>query len=301
MNQRVYGRRDLTVSLQLRRRRLYGKLFEGICATLTFLGMAVLLMLLSAIVYTGIGIIDWQFLTSGPSRNPERAGVLMAIAGTLWLMGLTALISIPLGVAAAIHLEEYATKNRINKFIEINIANLAGVPSVVYGLLGLAVFVRFFLSGHEFLGKSLISGALTLSLLVLPVIILTAREAIRSVPSSLREASFALGASRWQTIWRVVLPSALPGILTGVILALSRAVGETAPLIMVGAALMVTYLPDSPMDGYSALPMVIYEWSARPNLEFQKLAGGAIIVLLTLLLTFNALAVITRQRSRRKL
>jgi phosphate transport system permease protein len=263
--------------------------------------MAVLLVLLGSIIYSGIGVIDWRFLTSGPSRNPERAGVLMAIAGTLWLMGLTALISIPLGVAAAIHLEEYATRNRINKFIEINIANLAGVPSVVYGLLGLAVFVRFFLTGHEFLGKSLISGALTLSLLVLPVIILTAREAIRSVPSSLREASFALGASRWQTIWRVVLPSALPGILTGVILALSRAVGETAPLIMVGAALMVTYLPNSPMDGYSALPMVIYEWSARPNPEFQRLAGGAIIVLLTLLLTFNALAVITRQRSRRKL
>jgi phosphate transport system permease protein len=242
-----------------------------------------------------LGWIDWQFLTEFPSRFPEKAGIKSALWGTVWLISFTALISIPVGVAAAIYLEEYAATTRVSRFIEINIANLAGVPSIVYGILGLAIFVRWFA-----LGRSVLAGSMTMSLLVLPVIIMASREAIRSVPSSIRHAAFALGATRWQTVRHHVLPSATPGILTGVILAMSRAIGETAPLIMIGALTYVAFVPEGPSDPFTALPIQIFNWVSRPQKEFHFLAAAGIVVLLIVLLAMNAAAIAIRQRSQRK-
>jgi len=232
--------------------------------------------------------LDRLFLTGSPSRLPDRAGIWPAILGSLWMMGLTALISVPLSVASAIYLEEYAEEGWFLRMVQINIANLAGVPSVIYGILGLAIFVRFVA-----LGSSLLAGALTLSLLILPIIIISTQEALRSVPMGIREGAFALGATRWQVIWNHVLPAAAPGILTGVILALSRAIGETAPLIMVGAAGLVV-APDSIMDQFTVLPIQIFNWTARPQDEFQGLAAAAIVVLMVLLLSMNLTAILLR-------
>jgi phosphate transport system permease protein len=204
-------------------------------------------------------------------------------------------LAIPIGVLAAIYLEEYAPKNRFTAFIEVNIANLAGVPSIVYGILGLAVFVRFM--GLE---RSVLAGAMTMSLLVMPVIIIAAKEAIRAVPSSLRQAAFAVGATRWQVVRHHVLPSAIPGILTGVILALSRAIGETAPLIMIGALTYVAFVPEGPLDEFTALPIQIFNWTARPQETFHELAAGGIIVLLAILLLMNATAVYIRYRGSKR-
>jgi len=279
----------------LRKRQLRSRLFEWICAGVTGLAVVILALLLQDVFVDGYRWVDAQFLNSFPSRFPEKAGIKSALAGTLWLVSFTALIAIPTGVLAAIYLEEYAPKNRLTHFIEINIANLAGVPSIVFGILGLAIFVRFF-----GLGRSVIAGALTMSLLILPVIIIAAKEAIRSVPNSLRLAAFALGATRWQVIRAHVLPSALPGILTGIILALSRAIGETAPLIMIGALTFVAFLPESPMDEFTALPIQIFNWTARPQETFHELAAGGIIVLLTVLLLMNAIAVYIRYRGSKK-
>jgi phosphate transport system permease protein len=211
------------------------------------------------------------------------------------LVTLTASLAIPIGVLAAIYLEEYALKNRFTAFIEVNIANLAGVPSIVYGILGLAVFVRFM--GLE---RSVLAGAMTMSLLVMPVIIIAAKEAIRAVPSSLRQAAFAVGATRWQVVRHHVLPSAIPGILTGVILALSRAIGETAPLIMIGALTYVAFVPEGPLDEFTALPIQIFNWTARPQETFHELAAGGIIVLLAILLLMNATAVYIRYRGSKR-
>ena len=230
----------LGVSDQLRARHRKAVLFRALCAGTVGVSVVVLGILLVRLLLEGVGGLDWHFLTHFQSRFPEKAGIKAGLMGSLWIVGLTASISIPLGVAAAIYLEEYARPGRLNRFIEVNIANLAGVPSIVYGMLGLTIFVRWFS-----MGRSLLAGALTLSLLILPVIIIASREAIRAVPSSLREASFALGASRWQTVRHHVLPSAIPGIVTGVILAISRAIGETAPLILVGALAFV----DLPVAG----------------------------------------------------
>jgi phosphate transport system permease protein len=261
----------------------------------TWAGVVLLALLLAEVVRNGIGWLDIQFLTSFPSRFAERAGIQAALWGTIWLIGLTALISIPIGIGAAIYLEEYARRNWINTVIEINIANLAGTPSIVYGILGLALFVRGMM-----LGRSLLAGALTMSLLILPVTIIASREALRAVPSSIRQASFALGATRWQTVWHHVLPAALPGILTSIILALSRAIGETAPLIMIGALTYVAFTPSGPMDAFTALPIQIFNWASRPQQEFFNLAAAGIIVLLVVLLSLNAAAIWIRYRSQKE-
>ncbi|MFN0058104.1 MAG: phosphate ABC transporter permease PstA [Planctomycetota bacterium] len=261
---------------------------------MTGVSVGLLCLLLWHIGSEGARWLDWQFLTSLPSRRAAEAGIIAGLAGTVWLICFTVLFAVPIGVASAIYLEEYARPSRLNRLIQINIANLAGVPSVVYGLLGLAVFVRWFE-----LGRSIWAGSLTMSLLILPVIIIAAREALRAVPQSLRQASFALGATRWQTVWHHVLPSGLPGILTGVILAVSRAIGETAPLIMIGVPAYVNFVPRQPGDEFSVLPMQVFNWTSKPQAEFQELAAAGIIVLLVVLLTLNASALAIRQRFNR--
>ncbi|MDX1567077.1 MAG: phosphate ABC transporter permease PstA [Longimicrobiales bacterium] len=279
-----------------RRRRLVGSVFHVVSAMATLVGVVVLVTLLVDVVVDGIAVLDMQFLTSFPSRFPERAGIKASIWGSVWILGLTALISFPLSVGAAIYLEEYAPRNRVTRTIQTNIANLAGVPSIVYGILGLALFVRF-LS----LERSVISGALTLSLLILPVMIMAAQEAIRAVPDTIRQAAYGLGATKWQVVRSQVLPMAIPGILTGTILALSRAVGETAPLIMIGALTFIAFTPQGIMDPFTVLPIQIFNWVSRPQDEFRALAAGAIIVLLVLLLTMNAAAIILRNRYQKRL
>jgi phosphate transport system permease protein len=271
--------------------RLGERLFVGICLLAVALPLGLLLLLLGALVKAGVARLEWGFLLGYPSRRADLAGILPALVGSLWLVSLTALLTLPVGVGAAIYLEEYKRRGRLANWVEINIANLAGVPSVVYGLLGLGVFVR-----QLGLGRSLLAGAATLALLVLPIVILSAREALRTVPPSLREACHALGATRWQAIQRVVLPMALPGILTGAILALSRAIGETAPLIVVGALTYVTFLPDGIHSPYTALPIQIFSWVSRPQQEFLTNAAAGIVVLLGCMLLLNGVAILLRQR-----
>ncbi|NQV68716.1 MAG: phosphate ABC transporter permease PstA [Pseudohongiella sp.] len=260
------------------------------------MGAALLLILLYQIFSDGLSWLNLNFLSSFPSRFPERAGIKSALAGTLWLISLVAFISIPVGVATAIYIEEFTNQGRLSRFIDLNISNLAGVPSIVYGIIGLTIFVR----GLE-LGRSLISGALTMSLLILPVIIIASREAIKTVPMSIRSAAFALGATRWQAVWSHVLPASFPGILTGVILALSRAIGETAPLIMIGALTYVAFVPEGPMDSFTALPIQIFNWISRPQEEFHQLAAAGIIVLLVVLLAMNSIAIFIRHKMEKKL
>ena len=284
----------LSTPSQLRRRHRNARIFRWLCFSTVIVATGSLAILLIEIARQGHGYVDWQFITSFPSRFVEKAGIKAGLFGSLWIIGFTALISVPLGVSSAIYLEEYAPKNRLTRFIELNIANLAGVPSIVYGMLGLTIFVRWLQ-----LDRSILSGAMTLSLLILPVIIIAARESIRAVPMSLRHASLALGATRWQTVRHHVLPSALPGILTGVILAISRAMGETAPLILVGALTYVAFTPEGPMDEFTVLPIQIFNWSSRPQPEFHELAAGAIIVLLVVLLGLNAVATLIRHRFQR--
>jgi phosphate transport system permease protein len=260
-------------------------------------GLAMLAVLLYDVAHDGLGHVDLDLLTKMPSFNPKLAGLESALTGSIWLIAICAAFIVPVGVATAVYLEEYADPSRWwNRLIEVNIQNLAAVPSIVYGILGLAFLVR----GPLALGRVVLAGALTLGLLVLPVVIIAGREAIRAVPSSIREASMALGATKWQTIWRHVLPSAIPGIATGVILALSRAIGETAPLILVGAASFVAFNPTGLDSGYTALPLQIFEWISRPQPEFKLLAAGGIVVLLALLLSMNAAAIWLRNRYERK-
>jgi len=261
----------------------------GVLATL--LGLVTLGALLYDVLIDGAGRLSWQFLTSYPSRRPEDAGIFAALVGSFYVIVLTAVIAIPLGVAAAVHLEEYATHGRFARLIEINIANLAGVPSIIYGLLGLGLFVRMM-----DMGRSVLAGACTLALLVLPVVILATREALRAVPPSLREGSYALGATKWQTTWHQVLPAALPSILTGLILALSRAIGETAPLITIGALTYVPFTPDSIWSPFTVLPIQIFNWVSRPQAAFAENAAAGIVVLLVLLLVMNATAIVLRDR-----
>lgn len=261
------------------------------------LAVGLLLLLIVDVARDGAGQVDGSFVTSFASFDPDKAGIEAAILGTLWLMAVCAAFIVPVGVATAIYLEEYADGTRWwNRLIEVNIQNLAAVPSIVYGILGLAFLVR----GPLELGRVVLAGGLTLGLLVLPVVIIAAREALRAVPSSIREGSMALGATQWQTIWRQVLPASVPGIATGVILALSRAIGETAPLIVVGAALFVTYNPTGLDSGFTALPLQIFDWISRPQPEFQILAAGAILVLLALLLAMNAVAIWLRNRFQQR-
>ncbi|MBY0122381.1 phosphate ABC transporter permease PstA [Bacillus sp. S/N-304-OC-R1] len=265
--------------------------FKCLFFAATMFGLLVLGILLYRILTQGLAYLDLQFLQSLPSRKPENAGVKTALIGTVWLMGVVAPVSLILGVGTAIYLEEYAKKNRFTRFIQINISNLAGVPSIVFGLLGLTVFVRALA-----LGTSVLAAGLTMSLLVLPIIIVASQEAIRSVSKELREASYGMGATKWQTIVHVVLPAAIPGILTGGILALSRAIGETAPLVVLGLPLFLAFLPKSVFDMFTVLPMQIYNWTGRPQAEFQSLAAAGIIVLLILLIFMNSIAVLIRNK-----
>ncbi len=276
----------------------FDKIFSIATWIATFLGLVVLAILLFDVFADGLSLLDWSFITSYPSRLPAQAGILSPLVGTIWLLILIALISFPLGVGAAIFLEEYATDNWITRLIEINIANLAAVPSIIYGLLGLQIFVRWMEPVTK--GRTVITGALTLSLLILPIIIVATREALRAVPSSLRQAGYALGATRWQVIREQVFPLALPGILTGVILALSRAIGETAPLITIGALTYIAFLPNLSLQGlqspFTSLPIQVFNWVSRPQVAFHDNAAAAIIVLLVLLLLMNATAVFLRNK-----
>ena len=259
------------------------------------LALAALAALLYDIAHDGLRRLSWQFITSYPSRNAENAGILAALVGSIYVVGLTAAIAVPLGVGAAIHLEEYGARGRLSGLIEVNIANLAGVPSIIYGLLGLGLFVRLMQ-----MERSVLAGGCTLALLALPVIIMSTREALRAVPKSLREASYALGATKWQTIRYQVLPAAFPGILTGLILALSRAIGETAPLITIGALTYVPFLPTDIWSPFTVLPIQIFNWVSRPQAAFAENAAAGIVVLLALLLAMNAVAIVLRDRFQRR-
>jgi phosphate transport system permease protein len=270
----------------------------GLVFAATMIGIVVLAVLLVDVAIDGLPRLSWDFITSFPSSFADNAGIYPALLGSLWLLVLTALISVPLGIGAAIYLEEYAPDNWINRMVAINISNLAGVPSIIYGLLGLGIFVN--LLGPVTGGRSILSGALTLSLLVLPVIIIAAREAFRAIPNSIREGGMALGATRWEVIRSHLLPMAIPGALTGTILALSRAIGETAPLIVVGAATFITFAPEGPLDEYSALPIQIYSWVGQPQEAFVIAAAAGIVVLMALLLLTNSFAIWLRNRYQRR-
>lgn len=282
---------DIVSSRGRRRTRIISTAFTACCLAATIISLLMMVVLIWNIIAQGAGWLSWDFLTSFPSRHADQAGIKSALAGSLWLMGLTALFSLPVGIGAAVYLEEYATASRWRKLVQVNISNLAGVPSIVYGILGLGLFVQTFA-----MGRSVLAGALTLSLVVLPIIILATQEALRGVPDSIRHASYALGATRWQTVYRQVLPASMSGIMTGVILALSRAIGEAAPLVAVGAMVYVPFVPSGLHDQFTALPIQIFNWSARPQAEFHHVAGAAIIVLLAVLICMNALAVFVRHR-----
>ena len=269
--------------------------FQGAALLVLVAALAALGALIWDVVADGAGRLSWDFLTSFPSRFASQAGIFHALAGSIYVILLTAVLAVPVGVAAAIYLEEYARRSTLSRVIEINITNLAAVPSIIYGLLGLGLFVRAMA-----MGRSVMAGASTLALLVLPVIILSTREALRAVPGSIREGSYALGATKWQTIWYQVLPVAAPGILTGMILALSRAIGETAPLITIGAVAFISYAPDSIWSSFTVLPIQIYSWVSRPQAEFHVNAAAGILVLMALLLSMNALAIWLRDRYQRK-
>jgi phosphate transport system permease protein len=275
-------------------RTLIDKAFRYACVLTALLAIAVLGILLVQIFSTGAKWVTMDFIKNFPSRVPTRAGIGAGIAGSIWLMLIAALFAIPTGILSAIFLEEYLPRNRLNFWLQINIGNLAGLPSIVYGLLGLAVFVRTL--GF---GRSLWAGGLTLGLLILPVIIISTQESIRAVPKSIRYAAYALGARKWHVTFMQVLPAATPGITTGVILSLSRAIGETAPLIVIGALSFVSFLPQSPNDSFTALPIQIYNWSSRPQEEFHGLAAGGILVLLAILFALNLIAIVIRERRLR--
>jgi phosphate transport system permease protein len=291
------GRQEFEASVSVR----YGldRAFTALVAGAALVGIVVLVVLLADVIRDGSTMLSLEFLTSFPSQVfPENGGIYPALIGSVWLLGLTALISVPLGLGAAVYLEEYAEDTLINRIIEINISNLAGVPSVIYGLLGLGVFVELLapLTG----GTSVLTGALTLSLLILPVIIVATKEALRSIPASIREGGYALGATRWEVIRSHLLPMALPGALTGIILALSRAVGEAAPILVVGVSLYQTYVTSGPFDGYMALPTQIYDWISRPQQIFQDSAAAGIVVAMAVLLLANSFAIWLRNRYQQR-
>ncbi len=281
---------------KMQQRKQKNHLFKNLSFFMTLITITVLFLLLYDVFKDGIGWLNWNFLTSYPSRFPEQAGIKSALVGSLWMISLTMPIAIPIGVMTAIYLEEYSPENRLTTFIRVNIANLAGVPSIVFGILGLTIFVRTL-----GLGRSVLAGSLTMALLILPIIIVASQEAIRSVPNSLRDASYALGATRWQTIRYTVLPASLPSILTGIILATSRAIGETAPLIMIGALTYIAFLPSGPLDSFTVLPIQIFNWTSRPNADFHGLAAAGIIVLLAVLLFLNTTAILLRNKYQRRL
>jgi phosphate transport system permease protein len=298
-------------------RRVIGPIFGAACLLATCTGVAVLLLLLGSILAAALqGPPDHPWYAIGQnlgelnglvrklaaqsqSTDPTIAGFKVGIVGSLWLLALVALFGIPVGVGAGVYLEEYSPPGRLRRIVQTNIANLAGVPSIVYGILGLALFVRAFGIKALALGPTLLAGVLTLSLLILPIIVITTQEALRAVPQSLRQAALALGGTRWQVVRDHVLPSAMPGIMTGTILGLSRAIGETAPLLMVGAAGSILRLPKGPLDRYSALPVEIYNYAKEPDSRFQTVAAGGILILVVLLLMMNSTAILIRSRYRR--
>jgi len=286
---------DQAAARGIRRRRAVDIVFQALALLVLVVTLGALAALIADVWSDGFSRLSWDFVTSFPSRRASQAGIWHALTGSVFVILLTALIAVPIGVAAAIYLEEYGSRSVTARLIEINITNLAAVPSVIYGLLGLGLIVRML-----GLGRSVLAGAATLALLVLPVVILSTREALRAVPKSIREGSYALGATKWQTIWHQVLPMAMPGILTGLILALSRAIGETAPLITIGAVTFVTFVPDSIWSPFTVLPIQIFNWVSRPQVEFQTNAAAGILVLLALLLTMNAAAIWLRDRYKRK-
>jgi phosphate transport system permease protein len=291
------------------RDRIVDRTFSVVGFTTTLIGLGVLVVLLADVLLDGGSRISWQFLSSFPSRKPAEAGILSSIAGSLWVIVIMVLIAVPLGVSAAVYLEEYSRKNWLYHLLEINIANLAGVPSIIYGLLGLGLFVRW-LS----LGRSILAGALTLALLILPMIIMATREALRSIPMSLREGAYAIGATKWQVIRGQVLPAAWGGVMTGIILSVSRAIGETAPLIMIGALTYIAFLPQFPVTGefpylnfkgildpFTTMPIQIFNWVSRPQKGFLENAAAGIIVLLVITLLINGAAIWLRHRHQKKI
>lgn len=287
----VFQEEDEQFVPRLGARLRFGQIFQVISLAAVTLGLIVLSVLILDIILDGISWLRPEFFTQFPSRFPEKSGLRSALQGSLWMISMTAVMAFPIGVGAAIYLEEYAPDNWLTRFIEINIANLAGVPSIIYGLLGLGLFVR----GME-LGRSVLAGSMTMALLVMPILIVASREAIRAVPRSLRHASLALGATQWQTIRYHVLPYAMPGILTGTILSISRAIGETAPLITIGALTYIRFDLRGPLDLFTVLPIQIFNWVSLPKAEFQELAAAGIIVLLAVLLSLNALAIVLRNK-----
>jgi phosphate transport system permease protein len=276
-------------------RRWLDVAFRVVALMVLVTALAALGALIWDVVSDGAGRLSWQFLTSFSSRRAEQAGIYHALTGSIFVIFVTGVLSVPIGVAAAIYLEEYGRRNFLARMIEINITNLAAVPSIIYGLLGLGLFVRAL-----DMGRSVLAGGATLALLVLPVVILSTREALRAVPGSIREGSYALGATKWQTVWHQVLPIAAPGMLTGMILALSRAIGETAPLITIGAVTYISFAPDSIWSAFTVLPIQIFNWVSRPQVEFQGNAAAAILVLMALLLSMNAVAIWLRDRYQKK-
>ncbi|WP_010303270.1 phosphate ABC transporter permease PstA [Kurthia senegalensis] len=284
-----------TVAKKLSVRRLKNNLWKNVFLLALLLALAALVILGYRMISQGTAYLNWEFLQNFSSRFPEKAGVHAALIGSIAMLAIVAPVSLFLGVGAAIYLEEYAKKNKFTQFIQMNISNLAGVPSIVFGLLGLTIFVRML-----GMGKSILAAGLTMSLLILPVVIVAAQEAIRAVPDHLREASFGMGATKWQTIYKVVLPSAIPGILTGGILALSRAIGETAPLVVIGIPVIVQFLPTGILSEFTALPMLIFDWAKRPQEEFQYVAAAGILVLMILLIFMNSIAVWIRNKFQKR-
>jgi phosphate transport system permease protein len=280
----------------LARRRLTGTLFYGACLGAIAILLMALVMLLYDVLAKGLPWLDWDFLTGVPSRRPERAGILPAIVGSLEIAIIVAVTAFPIGIAAAIYLAEYAGDSRLTRLLETNISNLAGVPSIIYGILGLALFVRIL-----GLGATVLAGALTLSLLILPVVIIASIEAIKAVPQAQREGAYALGATRWQMVRGAVLPGAAPGIMTGIILAMARAIGEAAPLLLIGAFTFVTFMPNPFAGGYTVLPLQVFGWISRPQADFQGIAAATIIVMLVMIFFLNALALIIRARLSRNI
>ncbi|QUG42114.1 phosphate ABC transporter permease PstA [Psychrobacillus sp. INOP01] len=280
---------------KMNKRLIVNRVFKTIFFAATLFALLVLGVLFYRIISQGVGYLTPEFFQNFGSRIPEKAGIKAALIGSIWLMCVVAPVSIILGVGTAIYLEEYATKNKLNDFIRMNISNLAGVPSVVFGLLGLTIFVRALA-----LGNSVLAAGFTMSLLILPVIIVGAQEAIRAVPQDVREASYGMGATKWQTIINIVLPSAIPGILTGAILALSRAVGETAPLVVIGIPVIVHFLPDNLLSQFTALPMQIYDWAKRPQEAFQYVSSAGILVLMIFLLIMNSIAIFIRNKFQKR-
>lgn len=280
----------------IKKRKRVNSIIKGLLFACTAFGIVMLIILMGSVLKDGLKFLSLDFLTSSASRIASKAGVFPAIVGSLAVIALTAIIVFPVGIGTAIYIEEYMKAGKLKDIIELNIANLAGVPAIVYGIVSLAVFVQFMQ-----LGRGGLTGALTLAILILPTIVITSKEALGNVPDSLREGSYALGVTKWQSITGVILPFAMPGILTGTILAISRALGESSPLIMVGAASYVTFLPEGLFSSYTTLPLQIYNWTSRPQADFQNLAASGILVLLVVLLGMNAVAIILRNKYEKKI